>query len=65
MRFDSICESDKLITNDQFIKEFDKWFYKYKLDDKNNRFIYKIKFLNVQTATSKANFGLLNSLLNN
>ena len=65
LTFENICDNDKLITNEHFIKEFDTWFYKYKLNDKNNRFIYKIKFLNVQTATSKAKIGFINSLLNN
>ena len=35
---------DKLISNEHFIKQFDAWHYKYKLNDKNNRFIHKIKF---------------------
>ena len=39
LSFENICDNDKLVSNEQFIKEFGSWIYQFKLDDKNNKFI--------------------------
>ena len=64
LTFENIWNNDKIISNKQFIKKIDRWL-KIQLDDKNNKFIYKSKFLNVRTATSQAKFGFVYLLLKN